>query len=137
MTLTLDDIRDDICALADATRDLATAQDRARSDREAIQREGRARGETVVAQIETIARDVDARLEAVEKSVDELRRAKSGAPWPLVYSLIGAVVLIAGTLLSLYARSQGDDASAAFEDARRLLPAPSSEGTTPETEPSP
>lgn len=138
MATDLDLLRD----LADAVRDLATAQDHARLDREAMRGEGQARGELVVAQVQSHHQLTIAKLDAVEKAVDELRRVKAGAPYWLVGVLIVAILSQAAVVLHLYAQANGQDAGAAFDDAGKIvpeipgLPASESGGTTP-VEPEP
>mgnify|MGYP001587251710 CR=1 FL=1 len=104
---TLDDVRLDMRDLADAMRDLAEA-------------------------MRLMASQIEGRLEATEKAVDELRRARAGAPYWLVAALLSALVSQAAVVLWLYGDSRGQDASEAFRvagDAVSGLPSPEDAGT--------
>ena len=132
--------RADLRDVADAVRDLASAQAASVGAREAIRAEGQARGETVVAQVATHHGATNAVLGELVRRTDALERAKSGAPWWLVSTLIVAIIVQGGVVLSLYARSNGDDASAAFRDGTMLVPSlpGNADGSTtesPETAP--
>ncbi len=128
--------RDDLRELADGVRDLASAMAAGAGAREAQRQEGQARGETVVAQIAAHHGTTTATLGELVRRIDALERAKPGAPWWLVSVLILAIIVQGGVVLSLYARANGDDASAAFRDGTSLVPSvttmqPTPEATTP------
>ena len=123
------EIRAELRDLADAVRDLATAQERGSEAREALRLEGQARGEAVTLQVKshhdssTVAvGELTRRVDALNGRVEESVKARAGAPWWLVSTLIFAFLVEGGVLLSLYARSKGDDASAAFRDGASLVP---------------
>lgn len=109
--------RDDLREIADAVRDLASAMAAGAGAREAQRQEGQARGETVVAQIAAHHSTSTAIMGELVRRVDALANAKPGAPYPLVYMLIAAIVVQGGVVLHLYGQSKGQDASAAFRDA--------------------
>jgi hypothetical protein len=127
--------RDDLREIADAVRDLAAAMAAGAGAREAQRLEGQARGETVVAQIATHHTRTSSTLGELVRRIDALERAKPGAPYPLLYALIAAIVVQGGVVLHLYGQSRGQDASAAFRDvsaaAEHFSPASSPEGATP------
>lgn len=127
--------RDDVREIADAVRDLASAMASGAAAREAQRQEGQARGETVVAQIATHHARSSATLGELVRRIDALERAKPGAPYLLVYTLIAAIVVGGGVVLHLYGQSRGQDAGAAFRDvtdaADTLNPAASVEVATP------
>ena len=127
--------REDVREIADAVRDLVSAMAAGAAAREAQRQEGQARGETVVAQIATHHTSSSATLGELVRRIDALERAKPGAPYLLVYTLIAAIVVQGGVVLHLYGQSRGDDASAAFRDvthaAETLNPAASVEAATP------
>ena len=116
--------RDDLRDLADAVRDLATAQAAGASAREAQRQEGQARGETVVAQIAAHHATTAGTLGELVRRVDALASAKGGAPYMLVYVLISAIIVQAGVVLHLYGQANGQDASAAFHDVTDALESP-------------
>jgi len=116
--------RDDLRDLADAVRDLASAQAAGASAREAQRQEGQARGETVVAQIATHHTASAATLGELVRRVDALASVKPGAPYMLVYVLISAIIVQAGVVLHLYGQSNGQDASAAFHDVTDAMESP-------------
>ena len=137
-------ILSEVRQLADAVRDLAGAMELGSAQREGIREEGRIRGENVTAQVAahhtaslTAMRELTGRVDALNVRVEAATTAKVGAPWPLVYTLIGALLMLSGVFVSLYARSNGDDASAAFRDGATLLhpthtPSPTDDGATTE-----
>lgn len=118
--------REDIRDVADAVRDLASAQAAGAAAREAQRQEGQARGETVVAQIAAHHGTAVATLGELVRRVDSMERAKAGAPYMLVYVLIAAIIVQAGVVLHLYGQANGQDAGAAFRDvtdaAEKLTP---------------
>lgn len=107
--------------LADGVRDLATAQAAGAEARESQRQEGQARGETVVAQIATHHSTTLATLSELVRRTDALERAKGGAPYPLVYVLILAIIVQGGVVLHLYGQANGQDASAAFGDVTHTV----------------
>lgn len=123
--------------LADSLRDLATAQDHARLDREAMRGEGQLRGEIVVNEVKAHHAATMAELRAMKEAVDELRRTKAGAPWAFVYFGVAFNALLTIFIVAIYVNSNGDDAAAAAKIATDLvpeipgLPADDGGGTTP------
>lgn len=128
--------RDDLRELADGVRDLAAAMAAGAAAREAQRQEGQARGETVVAQIAMHHSSSTAALGELVRRIDALERAKPGAPYPLVYMLIAAIVVQGGVVLHLYGQSKGQDASAAFRDATAAAETftPAAPGAVPDGE---
>jgi hypothetical protein len=123
------ELRTELKDLADAVRDLATAQEHGSAAREAQRAEGQARGEAVTAQVKAhhdasvvAVGELTRRVDALNTRVEESVKTKAGAPWWLVSTLIVAFIMEGGVLLSLYARSKGDDATAAFKDGASLVP---------------
>ena len=64
------------------------------------------------------------RVDALAVQVQAASVARLGAPWWLVATLIGAIIVESGAALSLYAQANDDDAAAAFRDGAALLPLP-------------
>lgn len=102
--------------ISDAVRDLAAAMAAGALARESQRQEGQARGETVVAQVGAFHSSILATIGELVRRIDALETAKRGAPYMLVYILIGAAVVQSGVVLHLYGQSRGHDASAAFRD---------------------
>lgn len=121
---THEDVRD----LADAVRDLATAQDRSRLDRIEMRAEGAERGKLVVEAVKEVLSSQAAIIESNTKATDELRRAKTGMPWPIAAALITFNALLTIFVVSIYAQSNGEDAGAAAKVATEIVPTMPSAG---------
>ena len=125
----MEELRACVRDLADCVRDLAHAQALSAGAHASLGAEGQARGETVMATVrgfhkgsERAVQNLTSRVDALNIQVQQSTAARIGAPWWLVSVLVVAVIIQGGVTLSLYARSNGDDAPAAFRDARLLLP---------------
>lgn len=111
----------DIRELADAIRDLATAQDRSRQDRIEMRVEGAERGKLVVDAVREV-------MEQNTKAIDEMRRVKAGMPWLIAAPLLTFNALLTIFVVAIYAGSNGDDAAAAAKVATEIVPSMPSAG---------
>lgn len=118
----------DIRELADAIRDLATAQDRSRLDRVEMRVEGAERGKLVVEAVKEVLSSQGAIIEANTKAIDEMRRVKAGMPWLIAAPLLTFNALLTIFVVSIYAGSNGDDAAAAAKVATEIVPSMPSAG---------
>lgn len=96
----------------------------------AQQTAGDLRGQLVRSQVEGALQQHNARLDAAAADVQRLTNTSPGAPWRIVYLLLGAnavgalgFLALLLLLLHLYSQVTGSDPEAAFRDTRDLLPA--------------
>ena len=129
----MDELRASVRELADCVRDLAVAHAAGIGARDGLRAESQARGDAVTAAVKSHNKATSAAIEHLAVRVDAFAVqvqtasvARLGAPWWLVGTLIGAIIVESGAALSLYAQANDDDAAAAFRDGAALLPLPTS-----------
>jgi hypothetical protein len=133
---TMDTIHEKVDALIDVAGDIVEAIGGLRSDVRAEadnqRTAGDLRGQLLRSQVEGALSHHDARLDANTQEVRRVTEATSqdrGAPWRLVYLLLGAnavgamgFLALLLLLLHLYSQVTGSNPAAAFHDTKEMLP---------------